>query len=83
MTQNPTSAGNKKISNYIMTIVVIVLVLSIVSIILAVIVALNGGSTKPERRFNSGFPSGYWCSCDDHVNVHTVPVTETSSTNEN
>ena len=46
MTQNPTSAGNKKISNYIMTIVVIVLALSIVSIILAVIVASNGGTAK-------------------------------------
>ena len=46
MAQNPTSAGNKKISNYIMTIVVIVLALSVVSIILAVIVASNGGPAK-------------------------------------
>ena len=46
MTQNPTSAANKKISNYIMTIVVIVLVLSIVSIILAVIVCLKRWSNQ-------------------------------------
>jgi len=52
MTQNPTSAANKKISNYIMTIVVIVLALSIVSIILAVIVASNGG---PQADLTAGF----------------------------
>ncbi len=52
MTQNPTSAANKKISNYIMTIVVIVLVLSIVSIILAVIVASSGG---PQADLTAGF----------------------------
>jgi len=52
MAQNPTSAGNKKISNYIMTIVVIVLALSIVSIILAVIVASNGG---PQADLTAGF----------------------------
>jgi len=52
MTQNPTSAANKKISNYIMTIVVIVLSLSIVSIILAVIVASNGG---PQADLTAGF----------------------------
>ena len=48
MTQNQTSAGNQKISNYIMMIVLIVLVLSVVSIILAVSVYLNGVSTPSQ-----------------------------------
>ena len=48
MTQKPTSPGTKKISNYIMMIVLIVLVLSVVSIILAVSVYLNGVSTPSQ-----------------------------------
>jgi hypothetical protein len=48
MAQNQTSAGNKKISNYIMMIVLIVLALSVVSIILAVSVYLNGVSTPSQ-----------------------------------
>ncbi len=48
MTQNPTSAGNKKISNYILTIILIVLALSIVAIILAVSVYLTGVSTPSQ-----------------------------------
>ena len=48
MTQNQTSAGTKKISNYIMMIVLIVLALSVVSIILAVSVYLNGVSTPSQ-----------------------------------
>ncbi len=86
MTQNQTSAGTKKISNYIMMIVLIVLALSVVSIILAVSVYLNGVSnTKPSRnrRFNSWFPSDRWFSCSDHVNIHTISITEASSRNEN
>jgi cell division protein FtsL len=48
MSQNQTSPGTKKISNYIMMIVLIVLVLSIVSIILAVSVYLSGVSTPSQ-----------------------------------
>ena len=46
MANNQTSAGTKKISSYIMVIVIIVLALSIVSIILAVSVYLSGVSTS-------------------------------------
>jgi Zn finger protein HypA/HybF involved in hydrogenase expression len=45
MAQNQKPAGNQKISNYIMMIVLIVLALSVVSILLAVSVYLSGVST--------------------------------------
>jgi Na+-transporting NADH:ubiquinone oxidoreductase subunit NqrC len=45
MTQNQTSSANKKISNYIMAIVVVVLVLSVISLILAASSYLTGIST--------------------------------------
>jgi len=48
MTQNQTSAGTQKISNYIMMIVLIVLALSVVSLLLAVSVYLNGVSTPSQ-----------------------------------
>jgi len=55
MTQNPASPTNKKISNYIMTIVVIVLALSVISIILAVSVYLTGTPTQSQADLTAGF----------------------------
>ncbi len=55
MTQNQTSAGNKKISSYIMTIVVIVLVLSVISIILAVGVYVSATPTAAQADLTAGF----------------------------
>ena len=86
MAQNQTSAGTKKISNYIMMIVLIVLALSVVSIILAVSVYLNGVSTPSQAGtddLTAGFLASHWFSCSDHVNVHTISITEASSRNEN
>jgi len=48
MTQSQPSAGTKKVSNYIMMIVLIVLALSVVSIILAFSVYTNGASTPSQ-----------------------------------
>ena len=55
MTQNQTSPGTKKISNYITMIVLIVLALSVVSIILAVSVYLSGVPTPSQADLTAGF----------------------------
>jgi Zn finger protein HypA/HybF involved in hydrogenase expression len=55
MTQNQTSPSTKKISNYIMMIVLIVLALSVISIILAVSVYLNGAPTQSQADLTAGF----------------------------
>ena len=54
MTQNQTSPGTKKISNYITMIVLIVLALSVVSIILAVSVYLSGVPTQSQADLTAG-----------------------------
>jgi len=54
MTQNQTSPGTKKISNYITMIVLIVLALSVVSIILAVSVYLSGVPTPSQADLTAG-----------------------------
>jgi Zn finger protein HypA/HybF involved in hydrogenase expression len=58
MAQNQTSAGTKKISNYIMMIVLIVFALSIISILLAVNVYLNGVS-KPSQAATDDLTAGF------------------------
>jgi Zn finger protein HypA/HybF involved in hydrogenase expression len=55
MTQNQTSPSTKKISNYIMMIVLIVLALSVISIILAISVYLNGVPTQSQADLTAGF----------------------------
>ena len=74
---NQTSQSTKKISNYLTMIVLIVVALSIISLILA------ANAYLIESNLSCWIFSNYWFSRFDNVGIHTLPIKEASSTNEN